>query len=325
MSQRCTKKRKGGIVISTKASKLKLIEKNPYTSPFFSTRKVENTKKELYIGKDCVEIIKKQTPMDLFRRYLQTILDNTYGFLMDHNLTKCFDVYKNFPMVLAHIFKSILEYNKIQTYSNIYLCESYKSIIFGEPMVYQANDESCELKLLFFVPCIENILADNSSQSIRFSDDIIKERGFRDSLSIIFEKEISGKSGDYDDDFGQNYDVELQNILLKLFQIADHAATHFIEHYKTKTTDWINHHMFGVKLKGEIVTYCTVFDISASIVENASKPIIISGGDKKLEKQEKNNSNWDFVFNNLNAPSRYYTRPLQQIHNNIANLVPLEY
>ena len=137
MSQRCTKNRKGGIVISTKASKLKLIEKNPYTSPFFSTRKVENTKKELYIGKDCVEIIKKQTPMDLFRRYLQTILDNTYGFLMDHNLTKCFDVYKNFPMVLAHIFKSILEYNKIQTYSNIYLCESYKSIIFGEPMVYQ--------------------------------------------------------------------------------------------------------------------------------------------------------------------------------------------
>ena len=308
------KRTKEGITITEEALKKenhKVNTKNIYNSPFFSNRNINQRTKELFIGKECMEIVKKQNHMDIFHRYLQSVMNNTYGFLIDQNFTNCSDVCDRVSAILTYIFKSILDYNKIQTYPNILLCESYKSIIFGEPMTYSMDKRSCKLKLLFFMPCIAHILASNTSYSIRFSDDITKESCFKDSLSIVF-----GDENEYDS--SGDHDIELQNLIMKLFIISDHAATHFIEEYKTGNTDWVNHQCFGKMLKGEIITYNTVFDISANITVNAPKPIIISGGGK-------NNSNREFTFNNLTVPSKYFIRPLQQIHENIANLMPLEY
>ena len=322
MSSHDTKKKRKGSIIRTEEDSIK--NKNKIicrrNSPFFSHKKFPNKKRNLYIGEEPVEIKKNQLPMDLFRRYLQNILDNAYGFLVEHMWDNCLDVRTNTNKVLAHMFKSILAYNKILTYTKVWLYDSHKHVILGEPMGFYMDDKSCELKILFFMPCIENILNNNSSQPIRFSDDISKDGTFKDSLSIVFEKEISDNSMKYD--YG-DYDIELQNLLLKLFLIADHAATHFIEEYKTKSTDWVNHHKFGAQFNGEIVTYCSVFDISASVVTNASKPIIISG---RYDKEENNsNNNWDFMFNSSNFPGRYYVRPLEQIHDNIGNLLSHEY
>ena len=301
------RKKNGSITIIDDNSKKKY--KKTCNSPFFSNYKI----KELFIGKECVEIVKKQKPMDIFYRYFQNILNNTYGFLIFKNMTNCSDVCDNVSEILTYIFKSILDYNKIQTYSDIIIGESYGSIILGEPITYIMDNKSRKLKLFFFMPCIANILASNTNYSIRFSDDI-KNSCFKDSLSIIFENEHAYKTIN-------DHDIELQNLILKLFMISDHIATHFIEEYKTNNTDWINHQNFGEVLKGEIITYNTIFNISATIKVNVPKPIIITRG----RGVEGRTFNQEFMFNELTVSPKYYVRPLQTIQNNIADLMSTEY
>ena len=300
-------KKKGSITIINDNLKKKYKKKS--NSPFFSNYK----KKELFIGKECVEIVKKQKPMDIFYRYFQNIMDNTYGFLIFKNMTNCADVCNKVSEILTYIFKSILDYNKIQTYSDILIGESYSSVIVGEPIIYMMDKKSCKLKLFFFMPCIANILASSTNYSVRFSDDI-KNSCFKDSLSMIFENQHLYQTIN-------DHDIELQNLILKLFIISDHSATHFMEEYKTCNTDWINHHNFGQILKGQIITYNTIFNISATIKANVPKPIIITGG----RGGEGRNLNQEFMFNELTVSPKYYVRPLQTIQNNIANLMPLEY
>jgi len=214
-----------------------------------------------YLGKTKYRVAECDKPMDIFQIYVQSIMNLVFGLLSNYNIqldTDTENIMQNKAFILSYIFQAILRYNDITLPYKMKLYSSNDSFCLSEPMYFDfgetttAEDDNLYICLYVNEELVNNILKSTSSPTITFSDEI------KCSSNIFCKNSIKNCTNHF-----QN-----QDIIFRLFTIADHAATHFYQLYKTGSTDWVNHKGFGNQ---SATTIHSIFDVN---IEFASKDFV---------------------------------------------------
>ncbi|UBZ25557.1 hypothetical protein CcNV_072 [Crangon crangon nudivirus] len=217
----------------------------------------------VFIGNRSFDIIKTKDPLELYRIYIQNILNKLYGHIQYHNMKSMETVYANLHRLLTTGFLAILEYNNVLYPSNVSIVVTGQNVVLGEPVVYvKKNDTIC---LYINGDTLEKLLPTDVTYPISYSEEILHSQV---NCTPVFSQEDSSTMGTI-------VIANLQQVLLRLLIYADHAATHYIDEYITGDTDWINHIDYGNKVPGYISTHI-LFRVQSAISTSPYIPRIVA-------------------------------------------------
>uniref|UniRef100_A0AAU8GFH7 Uncharacterized protein n=1 Tax=Faxonius propinquus nudivirus TaxID=3139431 RepID=A0AAU8GFH7_9VIRU len=244
----------------------------------------DKSSKVLYLGKNKYNIQKNYDHIDTHIIYLQNILNNTYGFLVSRNMINILEINRNINIILTHIFFSILEYNNILYFPTIKIIDTSQHTILGEPIVYSIDNINKSTNIYINTVAVASYIENVTKYDIKFGEDIstLKCVSKNNNVAATSLEKLTTNM--------ENIGSEIQELLLKLHILSDHAATHFIDEYINGTTDWINHYKFTIRQPGYVTTHIA-FRISSNITTNISKPIIIANN-------QQNSTYTEYVFEN---------------------------
>lgn len=226
---------------------------------------VSQEKSILYMGKSKFVIKTEYNPVSIFNDYFMFVLNNVCGYITNSDVD--IDMIKNDPSTtLTHMFLSILYYNSIIIPSNIKIVKHDSHMLLGECLYYNKTYEKNELIIHVCNKLVSNILNDKSIYDINFSTKINYEQySMKDNLQQFDDNVVITE--------------EMYKILLNIFVIADHAATHFIEDYILNKTDWIHHFCFAKEINS-FTLINTIFNISANVSNVDTTPKLIVNNKK---------------------------------------------
>lgn len=211
-----------------------------------------------YAGNDFYRIaVDRFDSVQTHQHYVQYTMNNLHGFLGGRNLITPFSIRNNQAKIIAFTFKTILMYNKIVAPYKFRLFEcDGPGVLLGEPVVYAKGHVT---KLYFAKSIVDRILDANSPNAVfKYSDDI--KVNAHKTLNIN------------DPDCDRKATLEQfahQDLIYRLFIIADHLATHYIDEYTSgEETDWINHSKFGT-LSPSATTTHIVYRLTSAVVRNS--------------------------------------------------------
>lgn len=247
-----------------------------YTAKIPSIASRVKATNNIFIGTKQYVVNKNVSNIDIHANYMQSVFNNTYGYLNASTIHNLETLYKFKVNVLVHMFMSILMYNNILYYTNIKVYETMDETILGEPFTYILDHNTSTLKLFISLNTLNLLLENQKDYSINFSNEIINSACNANSTHSLIKKNFIHSISD------------IQQLLMKFFIIVDHAATHFIEEYIHNTTDWVNHFKFGQTIAGYTTSH-SVFKITAHIQNTVMSPKIIvtnfqSSTDDSLDK-----------------------------------------
>lgn len=236
--------------------------------------------KNIYIGTKKYNIKDSLTPLEQHTKYLTYVFNDVQGYILNYNINTNEQIVQNLVKLLTQMFFSILSYNKILFYSNINIHSVHTNTILGEPMIYIINHTHKKIDLYINMNEVKSLINNTNTYNISFSD------------SIISFNCLSNDSFLYS---GTTIQLDVQNLLLRLYTIADHAATHYMESYLHSKTDWIGHTEFGKDCKSYITSHI-LFNITSSIENNINQPTIISINGKTNE-----DTKYDYINKFINT------------------------
>ncbi len=231
--------------------------------------------KILYIGKTPYNVIEKLNPVDDFYHYFQTVINDVFGFIDEHNLSVT-HIRDNPARIACHMFLAMLYYNHIIIPNKIKLHTYTLPIILGECIFYNKQYENNRLNVYVSNTLIQNLFYKQAQYDMTFSNRINHEK-----YSLKY---------DITDNFGSNNGIsrEMYKYLITLFVVCDHAATHYIEEYKTNDTDWIHHQNFGRSINSYSLIN-SIFEISARIEKTSIQPKMYADVHKNHDTSFVNN------------------------------------
>ncbi|UHB41798.1 hypothetical protein MrNuV_ORF075 [Macrobrachium rosenbergii nudivirus] len=243
----------------------------------------------IYMGTKMFKIDKNVDPLEVFNDYFIKVLNNTSGYILDENIS--IDSLINDPCkVITHMFLSILYFNNILIPSQVNLHVHTTSFLLGECIYYQKDYQKNILNIHIAKPLILSMLKKQVEYEIKYSNDIITAQYcMRDNLT---------KS-----DNNIEFSPEIYKHIQKLFVIADHAASHYIEEYITGKTDWIHHINFTKEIQSyTLIT--TVFSIKAFIeyVNVAPKLVAVTKKSNTISANINSLLTEQLNINNTNLP-----------------------
>lgn len=247
-----------------------------------------------YVGTTKYNYTKLVDYVDLYYKYVTYVMSITYGALPQLGGT----LYDNSAKLIAIMFVAILNFNNIPFLSNLSLFTTNHEILLGEPVFCELNDRDHTIQLYVSKALVTLYLKRATlPNQISYASSLI-ENNRSMNLGLKLNRLAKGlgrpnfaeqraqadvKSQSYGNGGGQNtmyrpissminrrdsamaklnFDANSQNLdnmLLRLFVLADHAATHFLEMYVTGKTDWVNHSDFT---KTPFTTTHTLFHIN---------------------------------------------------------------
>ncbi len=226
-------------------------------------------------------------PLSTFNNYFNFVVNDICGYITNSNMD-VLQLKYNPEKPLAHAFMSILYYNNVIVPTKIKIQIHESNMILGECMYYNKSYEKNELSLHICNNLVTRLLISTENFDITFSERINREQ---------FSMKDNFKS--YNDEL--HLTEELTNIIITLFTIADHAATHYIEDYTHSQTDWIHHFGFGKNLSSYILIN-TLFNVAANIHSLDATPKVVvdtkpvgSGDGLSLIEKIMNNSTLGMV------------------------------
>lgn len=205
----------------------------------------KDIKTKLFVGRQQFKCIEAKSSVNLIQIYVQSIMNAIYGHMMGTMVSEwtASAYLNNAPELLLVLFQTILRYNNAIVPYKMKLYSTASKICLGEPMFYQIKDS--ELLVYINTQIVGKILKNTSETSITMSMEITET----DSWPLP--------------QCGQKFTNQDQ--IFKLFVVADHAATHYLQQYKTGKTDWIAHFGFD---KQQVTTLASAFSISANLIRN---------------------------------------------------------
>lgn len=211
----------------------------------------------LYMGLTKYIIKSEYNPILIFNDYFMFILNDVCGYIQENNID--INHIKEDPSkVLTHAFLSILYYNGVVTPSNVTIQKHDSNMILGECLYFNRAYEKNELHIHICTNLTKQFLNIENNYDIIFSRKINHEQcSLRDNLQHFKENIVITQ--------------EMYKILINLFVIADHAATHYIEDCMDDKTDWIHHFCFAKQIN-MYTLICTIFTISASVIDIDMNP-----------------------------------------------------
>lgn len=233
-----------------------------------------------YVGHETYRLVTAADRLDSVRmhqHYVQYAMNNVYGFLTARNCTTEFGIRSNQAKIIAFLFKTILVYNRIVSpyRFRLYECDN-AALLLGEPVVFvtRSGDTGAAAIDLYFSKTIVDRLVDAGAPNVgfRYSDDVKEDANKNLDLQAVgcAGKGSSSSSSSSHEQFAH------QDLIFRLFIIADHLATHYIDEYISGQTDWINHYRFGC-CGGPATTTHIVFKLTSAIVRNAStRPVLFN-------------------------------------------------
>ncbi len=241
-----------------------------------------------YVGKQKYEICEYDQPMQLFQIYMQSIMNLVYGLLCKYNIqddTDPVNIIQNSSFILSYIFQSILRYNKVILPYTTKLYTSNDSFCLSEPIYFDFADASDYNN----TPSARRVANPNTNESsavglvlnLYINEDLVHNilNSTASSANITFSEEIKSSNNIFTRPVTANCSFTKyfnhQDIIFKLFVIADHAATHYIQLYKSGETDWVNHKAFGQQ---NATTVYSIFDVNVDFSHNreTSVPLLAS-------------------------------------------------
>lgn len=298
---------------------------SPNSSTFSNGYAAANRYKEtIYVGSNNYEIVKFEKPMELVQLYIQSIMNDVYGLLYVNNLQDTCDpsIYRTFcGEILCYMFQSILRYNAVILPYKTTLYSDAENFCINEPMSYKIDESYTKLNIYINTTIVDNIFQNTNIATTVFTDEIIDSPNILNSIdltSISMTSEGSTTSTKLKVSNDKCVHV-FKNVdyVYKLFAIADHAATHFYQEYKTGSTDWINHSNFGhqnattinsiFNINAEFTNTCikTQFNANYGIADNNNGVFIDSNVNNLINTSSMNNSNLvpQFALPPSNIPS----------------------
>lgn len=207
---------------------------------------------KFYIGCQEYEYKKEETTTTIFSRYLEDCFNGVFWLLNhDKNIT-------HFQHYITHFFVTILRYNHVYIHPEIYLNTIDDNVRMVEPAIYQyVHNKSHRLILHFSRPLIERLLNyDNRNIQITFDQKLKTE-----TTASYDRHKILNASEKYRPIQIFNNPVTAKK-LYSLFVIADHMATHYLQDYRFRETDWVNHANFGLNCG---VTISSIYNLTAVV------------------------------------------------------------
>lgn len=214
------------------------------------TNLVQRNDLVLYIGKKKFTIKNNQTHIDVMNDYIINVINDTCGYITSKDIGVK-QLLNDPSKVISHMFISCLDYNLITVPSNIKIYNHDDEMFLGEAIYYSVDYEKGELGIHVSSLVINRFLKIKDVHTINFDKHInnnnfvIKNTLNRDNENIVI-------------------NTDVYNILIALFTLADHAATHYITEVTNGHTDWINHYNYGKNISS-YTTLNTLFKISATI------------------------------------------------------------
>lgn len=233
---------------------------------------------KFYIGTRQYQLTKQQKPLDYYYNYMQFVFNLLYGYLDYNNYSTDAKIKRNYKSIIAYIFQTILRYNYIVTPYKMHLFELPGPVLLGEPAKYIINKFDTSISLYFSQTIIEQFLSKSLQYIIfKFSEDITrcdKSSILKSTVDTLHNSSSKPRDCNHFDN---------QNLAFKLFTIADHLATHYMDEYKTGSTDWISHYEFGNQ---NYTTTNSVFKINANIINNTPKALVYNTNSKSILQQQ---------------------------------------
>lgn len=266
-----------------------------------------------FVGKRKFVVKKSTNVINKHLHYVHSIINNGFGFLLARNVITYRNVLNNINEILVQLFIAILRYNNILHYAKIKIGVVETNMILGEPMIYVINHATEALHLYVNPNLIEALVIRENTFSIKFSEEILN---FPCKIRTAFETLI--RDGPMQQDFINEANAsDIEKIMLKLFIIADHTATHYIQEYIKRTTDWINHIDFTEDLSG-FTTTALAFRISAALQANINTP--------RIAVKDSRHSDEAAVLSSLLGETKNYNiNTIAQITDNISHLIPINF
>ncbi|QBB28664.1 hypothetical protein HgNV_059 [Homarus gammarus nudivirus] len=227
-----------------------------YTNALNDSNTTEQ-KYTVYMGKVRYNIITRYTPLEIFNTYYNSVINGVCGYIEHENIN--IHQLKVDPVhILSQTFLYCLYYNNIIIPNKIILHKHETNVLLGESIYFNKSYEKNELKIHISKPIVLNYLNNEDVYDVTFSSRINNETcSIKETLESFRE--------------GFNITTDIYNTLTKLFVLADHAATHYIEEYITDSTDWIHHINFGKSINA-FTLINTIFKISANISNATNIP-----------------------------------------------------
>lgn len=191
--------------------------------------KLKRIGKSLYVGENNFMITKKND-MDILVNYANFIMGEGYGIWMNYEQSK---EEKYIPIMLLQMVFAIINYNNVYFNNEV----EYMEITDAYPdyMVYDIKDN------IFYIDTaniLEFLKKEVNNIPLQFSNDDCLIQDSRNSADPL------------------RFDPKK---LMKLFIIADHCATHYLELVEFDNTDLFCHNEFG---KGYYYTLANRLEIS---------------------------------------------------------------
>lgn len=206
--------------------------------------KAKKYTENFYVGEKKFEYSSVDNPGNRIFRYIRYCLSESHSFVS--TIINEFDQY--IPHIIAKLFVSALRFNGIKVGPMMQLNYVNNYIRFAEPGFYQyIDDRPSQIKLNLAMPVIMSVLADTETIHTTFSletKNLSIDPALHDNLLRANYSTTSSALTQY---IPSTYSgINVRSKMLKLLVIADHIATHYIEDYIRKPTDWLFHTSFGV-------------------------------------------------------------------------------
>lgn len=241
--------------------------------------------KNIFIGTKKYNIKDSLTPLEQHTKYITYVFNDIQGYISNYNINSIEQIVQNLIKLLTQMFFTILSFNKILFYSNINIYTVTSNTILGEPMIYIIDNRYNKIDLYININEVKALINNTNTYSINFSDSIINFNCLSND-SFLHNK--------------TTMESDIQKLLLRLYTIADHTATHYMESYLHSKTDWIGHNEFGKDCKTYITSHI-LFNITSNIENNINQPTIISINGKTNEDMKFDYINKFINTTNINS------------------------
>lgn len=205
--------------------------------------------------------------------FIQQIFNSLYSFLSRKESMLFGNLEKDYPLIVAHLFFSILHYNRIRDLPariNLYTVEN-EAIALAEPVIYLPDKYENSICLAFSLSLIRSFLKSRDhTVRIKFSENIINDENIDDGDTGASSGGIWGNLNPRNRTCEKIFKSSRDDFF-RAFILADHLATHFVEERELGKTDWISHSNFGENIKEKFTTLNTLFKVSITTDEYLGK------------------------------------------------------
>lgn len=266
-----------------------------YTNAINNNSNIVNNPTTLFMGTTKYTVNSIYNPVLIFNDYFMFVLNSVCGYIANEDYS-IDQIRQNPANTLSHMFLSILYYNNIIIPLNITIQKHESNMILGECLYYNKCYDKNELNIHICNNLIMEFLDNEDTYDMTFSKKINYEQYSMKENLQQFKDDIVITS-------------DMYKLLVSLFVIGDHAATHYIEDYVLGKTDWIHHFCFAKEIN-MFTLINTIFSISANITNLDTTPKLIVDSKKgpsiegmaDIEKIFNSNVN---VIENINSVNTF--------------------